>query len=82
MSKDKSLLAPQLNRQTQELAQLQDPLENLLISVRSRRVTSPGGTTERAIGEFQKSNFEGIVLQAIQAAADRARELAAEFGKE
>ena len=47
-----------------------------------RRVTSPGGTTERAIGEFQKSNFEGIVLQAIQAAADRARELAAEFGKE
>lgn len=47
-----------------------------------RRVTSPGGTTARAIGEFQKSNFEGIVLQAIQAAADRARELAAEFGKE
>jgi len=46
-----------------------------------RRVTSPGGTTERAIGEFQKNNFEGIVLQALQAAADRSRELAAEFGK-
>jgi pyrroline-5-carboxylate reductase len=46
-----------------------------------RRVTSPGGTTERAIGEFQKNNFEGIVLQALQAAADRSRELAIEFGK-
>jgi len=46
-----------------------------------RRVTSPGGTTERAIGEFQKNNFERIVLQAMQAAADRSRELAAEFGK-
>jgi pyrroline-5-carboxylate reductase len=46
-----------------------------------RRVTSPGGTTERAIGEFQKNNFEGIVLQALQAAAARSRELATEFGK-
>jgi len=46
-----------------------------------RRVTSPGGTTERAIGEFQKNNFEGIVLQALQAAAERSRELAIEFGE-
>jgi pyrroline-5-carboxylate reductase len=46
-----------------------------------RRVTSPGGTTERAISEFQKNNFERIVLQALQAAAERSRELAAEFGK-
>jgi len=46
-----------------------------------RHVTSPGGTTERAIGELQKNNFEGIVLQALQAAADRSRELAVEFGK-
>jgi pyrroline-5-carboxylate reductase len=46
-----------------------------------RRVTSPGGTTERAIGEFQKNNFEGIVLQALQVAVDRSRELAAEFSK-
>ena len=41
----------------------------------------PGGTTERAIDVFQKNNFEGIVLQALQAAADRSRELATEFGK-
>jgi pyrroline-5-carboxylate reductase len=46
-----------------------------------RRVTSPGGTTERAIGVFKENNFEGIVLQAMRAAADRSRELAAEFGK-
>jgi pyrroline-5-carboxylate reductase len=46
-----------------------------------RRVTSPGGTTECAIGEFEKNNFEGIVLQALQAAAERSRELATEFGK-
>jgi pyrroline-5-carboxylate reductase len=46
------------------------------------RVTSPGGTTERAIGIFQENNFEGIVLQAMQAATARSRELAAEFGKE
>jgi pyrroline-5-carboxylate reductase len=46
-----------------------------------RRVTSPGGTTERAIGDFRKNNFEGIVLQAMQAAAERSRELATEFGK-
>jgi len=45
------------------------------------RVTSPGGTTERAIGVFQENNFEGIVLQAMQAATARSRELAAEFGK-
>jgi pyrroline-5-carboxylate reductase len=46
-----------------------------------RRVTSPGGTTERAIGVFKENNFEGIVLQALRAAADRSRELAAEFGR-
>jgi pyrroline-5-carboxylate reductase len=46
-----------------------------------RRVTSPGGTTERAIRVFEENNFEGIVLQALRAAADRSRELAAEFGR-
>jgi pyrroline-5-carboxylate reductase len=46
-----------------------------------RRVTSPGGTTERAIGVFLEHDFEGMVLQALQAATERSRELAAEFGK-
>jgi pyrroline-5-carboxylate reductase len=46
-----------------------------------QRVTSPGGTTERAIEVFQKNNLEGIVLQALQAAVERSRELADAFGK-
>ena len=39
------------------------------------RVTSPGGTTERAIGVFQQAGFPGLVLEAMRAAAARSREL-------
>jgi pyrroline-5-carboxylate reductase len=39
------------------------------------RVTSPGGTTERAIGVFQGAGFEDLVAEAMQAAATRSREL-------
>ena len=44
------------------------------------RVTSPGGTTERAIEVFRQEGFESIVLKALQAAAARSHELAAELG--
>ena len=44
------------------------------------RVTSPGGTTERAIELFRQEGFESIVLKALQAAAARSHELAAELG--
>jgi len=47
-----------------------------------RRVTSPGGTTERAIEVLQQHDFETIVRQAVEAAAERSRELASEFGKD
>jgi len=47
-----------------------------------RQVTSPGGTTEQAIATFQQAGLEEIVLKAVQAAAERLRELAAEFGEE
>jgi len=47
-----------------------------------RRVTSPGGTTERAIEVFQGHDFETQILEALQAAADRSRELANEFGND
>lgn len=47
-----------------------------------RQVTSPGGTTEQAIATFQQAGLEEIVLKAVQAAAERSRELAAEFGEE
>ncbi len=46
-----------------------------------RNVTSPGGTTERAIQTFQGGGFEKLVTAALSAARDRARELAEELGK-
>ncbi|HAJ91158.1 MAG TPA: pyrroline-5-carboxylate reductase [Gammaproteobacteria bacterium] len=47
-----------------------------------RQVTSPGGTTEHAIRTFQEGGFEALVSKALLAAANRSRELAAEFGNE
>ena len=47
-----------------------------------RLVTSPGGTTERAISVFQQHGFEELVEQAMQAAAGRSRELAEEIGNQ
>jgi pyrroline-5-carboxylate reductase len=40
-----------------------------------RRVTSPGGTTARALEQFEKGQFTGLVKRAVKAAYDRAREL-------
>lgn len=45
-----------------------------------KNVTSPGGTTERAIQAFEASDIRGIVAQATQAAARRSVELRKEFG--
>ncbi|MFI8633894.1 pyrroline-5-carboxylate reductase [Microbacterium sp. NPDC077663] len=41
-----------------------------------RRVTSPKGTTERAVGVLQTANLDGLFSQATDAALARARELA------
>jgi len=46
-----------------------------------RRVTSPNGTTEAAIKAFQAGGFESLVQHAINAAAQRSAELAAQLGK-
>jgi len=46
-----------------------------------QRVTSPGGTTERAIQVFRQQGLDKLVNAALQAAAERSRELAEEFGK-
>ncbi len=46
-----------------------------------RRVTSPNGTTEAAIKAFQAGGFEGLVQQAMGAAAQRSAELAEQLGK-
>jgi pyrroline-5-carboxylate reductase len=40
-----------------------------------RKVTSPGGTTARALEQFEKGQFAGLVKRAVKAAYDRAREL-------
>jgi pyrroline-5-carboxylate reductase len=42
-----------------------------------RRVTSPGGTTQAAIEAFQSGGFEALTGAAIDAAAQRGRELSA-----
>lgn len=45
-----------------------------------RRVTSPGGTTERAIASFEQDRLRDIVAKAMRAANDRAIEMAKEMG--
>ncbi len=45
-----------------------------------RRVTSPGGTTQAAVEYFEAGNLRELVSGAMQAAADRADEMAREMG--
>lgn len=45
-----------------------------------RRVTSPGGTTERALQSMDNEDFVAIIGRAATAAAKRASELAGELG--
>ncbi len=45
-----------------------------------RRVTSPNGTTEKAILSFENNELRSIVAQAMQACSDRATEMATELG--
>jgi pyrroline-5-carboxylate reductase len=44
------------------------------------RVTSPGGTTERAIESLEHDGVKSAIGRAIQAASQRSKELADEFG--
>jgi pyrroline-5-carboxylate reductase len=41
-----------------------------------RQVTSPGGTTQAAMGVFKEGRFNELVFKAAEAARDRSRELA------
>ncbi len=47
-----------------------------------RKVTSPGGTTERAIGILEEGDIRGLFERAMQGAAERAAELADQLGGE
>lgn len=46
-----------------------------------RRVTSPNGTTERAIRVFESEDLEGMVARAMAANAARSAEMAEEYGE-
>lgn len=50
-------------------------------AVLRERVTSKGGTTAAALKVLEDADFMGLVARAMQAAAQRSRELADEFGK-
>lgn len=45
------------------------------------RVTSAGGTTERAIQRLEAADLKAIIARAVEAAAERSRELGAELGR-
>lgn len=45
-----------------------------------RRVTSPKGTTERAVASFEQDDLRGIFLRALTACRDRSQQLAVELG--
>lgn len=47
-----------------------------------QRVTSPGGTTERALDEFEHGDLRGLFSKALTAAASRADELAKQLGQD
>lgn len=77
-----------LDRQTASLLSQQTALGAGRIAIESpeapselrRRVTSPGGTTERAIATFEAGGFSDLVLRAMNAAKDRAEVLSQELG--
>ncbi len=46
------------------------------------RVTSKGGTTERALATMEDAQLRQIIARAVRAAAQRSRELGDEFGKD
>ena len=50
------------------------------VSELRRNVTSPGGTTERALNMFEEGKLKELVERALHAARDRSIELANEFG--
>jgi pyrroline-5-carboxylate reductase len=47
-----------------------------------QKVTSPGGTTERALSELQQGDLKALLNQAIKAACERSQELAKELGQQ
>ena len=77
-----------LPRETARLLVLQTALGAAKMALESdddpqtlrRRVTSPGGTTERAVNTMEDGDLRVLVEQAVRAAAQRAGELGDELG--
>jgi pyrroline-5-carboxylate reductase len=51
-------------------------------AVLRERVTSKGGTTERALASLAAADVHGAIARAVRAANERARELGDEFGRD
>lgn len=52
------------------------------VAVLRERVTSKGGTTERALNSMEADRVKEAIVRAVHAAAERARELGDELGKD
>ena len=52
------------------------------VSVLRQRVTSPGGTTEKALAVLENGRLRALFNEALHAACDRSRQLAEQFGAE
>ena len=72
-------VAKQLSQQTALGAARMALESDVDVAELRRRVTSPKGTTERAINIFEDGGFRALVQQALQGAADRADELGREL---
>lgn len=72
-----------LNRPTAEALVFQTILGSVKLAMESKEhpaqlramVTSPGGTTIAALHEMEKAGFNGIIMDAIEAATNRSKEL-------
>ncbi|MEQ1772475.1 MAG: pyrroline-5-carboxylate reductase [Burkholderiales bacterium] len=51
------------------------------VAVLRARVTSKGGTTERALASMEGDQIKAAIVRAVKAAADRSRELGDELGR-
>lgn len=80
---EKAALELGLNQETARLLVQQTALGAAKIALESaespeqlrKRVTSPGGTTQRAIETFEQDGFSGLVSKALHAARDRSIEM-------
>jgi pyrroline-5-carboxylate reductase len=72
-----------LNRSDAELLVMQTVLGSVKLAMQSKEhpaqlramVTSPGGTTIAGLHELETAGFNGIIMDAVEAATERSKEL-------